>query len=49
MYKAEHVFLSVCLCVCAVNVEMRTSKAMKMSVCTRINTRPGKVLVEIRC
>ena len=52
IYKAENVFLcvslSVCVCVCPFAIEIHTSKAMTMSVCTRINTRPGKVLVEIR-
>ena len=42
------VCLSVCVCVCAVTIEIHTSKAMTMSVCTRINARPGRVLVETR-
>ena len=48
IYKAENVFLCVSLCVCPFAIEIHTSKAMTMSVCTRINTRPGKVLVDIR-
>ena len=52
IYKAENVFLcvseSVCVCVCVFAIEIQTSEAMTMSDCTRINTRPRKVLVEIR-
>ena len=46
--KAENVFLCVSLSVCPFAIEIHTSRAMTMSVCTCINTRPGKVLVEIR-
>ena len=38
----------VSLCVCLFAIEIHTSKAITMNVCIRINTRLGKVLVEIR-